>query len=215
MKYWNWRPADGTLNFGDELTGLLLGKIFPYERHQWVEPGEAELIAVGSILHTIHGSLKPGTKVWGTGGGYSPDDVRGLEILAVRGAVTRDLCGLPKDTVLGDPAILLPLYFEPAQKKHYKVGFVRHMGDIDPHHNIQRDLDISCLDHPLDVIKAITSCEMIVSSSLHGWIVAHAYGIPATPVPFGGFEKFADFMSSFEGQSLESARERLLGQLQG
>lgn len=212
MKYWCWRPQESYRNFGDELTGVLLDNIFPHQNHQWVEPEEAEIIAVGSILNTIHSRLKPGTAVWGSGGGYFPEDVKDLNILAVRGKLTRDLTGLPEDTVLGDPAILLPLYIPPADKV-YRLGLVRHMGDHREHERVGHDIEISCLQHPLDVIKQITSCEMIVSSSLHGWIVAYAYGIPCVPIPLDDGNKFMDFMTSLGNQSLETSRERLLDRL--
>lgn len=211
MKYWNWRPVEKYRNFGDELTGLLLQHIFPNQNHQWVQPEEAEIIAVGSILNTIHSQLRPGTAVWGSGGGYFPEDVGGLDILAVRGKLTRDYTGLPADTTLGDPAILLPLYISPS-KKEFNLGFVRHMADHRPT-NFTPDLEISCLQHPVDVIKQITSCNMIISSSLHGWIVAHAYGIPAVPLPLDDGNKFMDFESSLGIQSLEKQRELLLDRL--
>jgi pyruvyltransferase len=212
MNYWNWRPQEKYRNFGDELTGLLLENIFPKQNHKWVEPEDADIVAVGSVLNTIRGRLKPGTAIWGSGGGYWPEDVEGLEVLAVRGGLTRDLCELPPDTPLGDPALLLPLYIEPAAKQ-YRLGLVRHMGDHRPHDTVGHDLEISCLQHPLDVIKQITSCERIVSSSLHGWIVAYAYGIPCVPVPLDDGNKFMDFMTSLGNQSLESQRERLLAPL--
>ena len=95
----------------------------------------------------------------------------------------------------------------------YKLGLVRHMGDNRPHDRVGHDVEISCLQHPLDVIKQITSCEMIVSSSLHGWIVAYAYGIPCVPLPLDDGNKFMDFMTSLGNQSLENQRALLLGSL--
>jgi pyruvyltransferase len=216
VKYWCWRPEEGKgpyRNFGDELTGLLLERIYPHVQHQWVQPEDAEIIGVGSVLYTLRGRLKPGTAVWGTGGGYYPEDAtEGLEFLAVRGALTRDNLGLPADTPLGDPALLLPRFIPPAPKKLYKLGFVKHMGD-DREHHFQRDIDISCLQPPADVIQQITACERVISSSLHGWIVAYAYGIPCVPLPLDDGYKFMDFATTL-GQPPETLSERLLGQLQ-
>lgn len=219
MKYWCWRPhGQKYRNFGDELTGLLLEYIYPEQKHERVEAEEAELIGVGSILHTIRPKLREGTIVWGSGGGYFPEDVAGLDVRAVRGAYTRDNCGLPADTVLGDPAILLPLFIEPAPKKIHKLGIVKHMGDSRPfdHPKFEGAHIINALENPRSVIEQITSCEYVLSSSLHGWIVAYTYGVPAMPYPIDEGNKFYDFMSFLiETQSLESARERLLVQLRG
>lgn len=213
MKYWCWRPQESYRNFGDELTGVLLKRIFPEQIHKWVPPEEADIVAVGSVLNTLNGRLKPGTAIWGSGGGYWPSDADNLDILAVRGALTRDNLGLPADTVLGDPAILLPLYIPPSSEKIHRLGLVRHMGDDRPHDRVGHDVEISCLQHPLDVIKQITSCEMIISSSLHGWIVAYTYGIPCVPIPLDDGNKFMDFMTSLGNQSLETSRARLLDRL--
>lgn len=218
MRYWCWRPNDGRQNFGDELTGLLLRYIFPDETHEWVEPERAQLVGVGSVLHTIRPRLQPGTIIWGSGGGSTPYDVHEMDVRAVRGPLTRDLCGLPEDTALGDPAILLPLFIPPAEHKRHKIGLVRHMDDtrVYDHPHMDGAHEISVYGPPEDVVRQITECEYVVSSSLHGWIVAVAYGIPTMPIPIDEGTKFYDFMQFLiECQSLETARARLLAQLQG
>ena len=55
------------------------------------------------------------------------------------------------------------------------------------------------------LVDDILSCEVILSSSLHGIIFAHAYGVPAYHVQFTDFFKngnfkFADYYSSFLGK---------------
>lgn len=54
---------------------------------------------------------------------------------------------------------------------------------------------------PLAVVDRIRACRVILSSSLHGLVVAHAYGIPAAWVQFsdklsGDGSKFRDHAAS-------------------
>lgn len=194
MKYWSWKPESG-VNFGDDITGYLLDKLVP-GKHEWVEPEEAEIIGAGSILDVYQGRFKEGTIVWGSGGGHNPENVKGLRVLAVRGKLTRDRCDLPKDTPLGDPALLLPLIIQPSNKKH-RLGLVRHINDK-REYNIGHDIEISSNQSVEEVVRQITECETIFSTGLHGMIVAHAYGIPTVPCPPDDGNKFMDFISSLD-----------------
>ena len=59
---------------------------------------------------------------------------------------------------------------------------------------------------PKEVVEDILSCELVLSSSLHGIITAHAYGIPAVWLELsgrlvGGGYKFHDYYSSFDRES--------------
>jgi len=63
---------------------------------------------------------------------------------------------------------------------------------------------------PLEVARQIASCRKIVSSSLHGIIAAHAYGIPAAWVEFsnqlaGDGIKFADHFASVSSELIKSS----------
>src|SRR5690606_38482184 len=69
----------------------------------------------------------------------------------------------------------------------------------------QNEKEVLLIDLMTNDIEATTdlflSCERIVSSSLHGLIVAHAYGIPAVWVQFsdklfGDGIKFQDYFES-------------------
>jgi hypothetical protein len=49
------------------------------------------------------------------------------------------------------------------------------------------------------VADAVASCDLVASSSLHGIIIAHAYGVAATwvefrPLPSGDGSKFRDYL---------------------
>ena len=116
-------------------------------------------------------------------------------------------CGGTCPEIYADPALLLPKFCPSVEKKH-KVGFVPHY-----HHQslanqiLASNLDWRWIDvvntDPLVVAREISSCEKIVSTSLHGLIAAHAYGIPSCHLSLGGKlfgdgSKFKDFYASVE-----------------
>ena len=112
----------------------------------------------------------------------------------------------------GDPALLLPLYYQPKTiNKKFKLGIIPHV--IDQQHpfvlNIRQNhpdvliIDLGNYRKWTDVIDQICSCEQIASSSLHGLIVSDAYGIPNCWIELtgnisGGYFKFYDYASSID-----------------
>lgn len=169
-------------------------------------------MCIGSLVssHSMKDSI-----VWGTGvlndvkAGSLKDEP--YKIAAVRGPLTKkwlESQGIECPAVYGDPALLLPLFYKPQKIEHYKMGIVPHYSDMD-NSNVRRLLKrdgvrlIQMRDyiHWQDVIDEISACDFIISSSLHGLIVAEAYGIPAIWVEFkeyvSGWEyKFYDFYAS-------------------
>jgi hypothetical protein len=162
----------------------------------------AKLLAIGSIIRfaTRHA-------VWGSGAMRTTDvPSPQARYLAVRGPLTRDVvirAGGDCPEVYGDPALLLPLFHnEPVQQK-YEMGIVPHYRDMEA---------LTCAKlsglpfvwplaaNPLTVVDRIRQCKAIVSSSLHGIIVAHAYGIPAAWLHStrlnGDGVKFRDYAAS-------------------
>jgi hypothetical protein len=118
------------------------------------------------------------------------------------------------DIAMGDPAILLPLLKPKTGPSKIAVAviphfasypeFVRRYGSsMPPHWEI-----INLLDDPVRITEQISSAECVISSSLHGLIVADAYNIPsrrmvATGIKGDGF-KFRDY-EAFRGQNYSSA----------
>jgi hypothetical protein len=104
--------------------------------------------------------------------------------------------------IYGDPALLLPLIVDPS-KKEFDVGYVPHKIDFAFIFNNFKNKNIISLNtrNYKNVIDKITKCEKIISSSLHGIICAHAYGIPAAWVASnnklkGDDIKFKDYFES-------------------
>jgi hypothetical protein len=138
-----------------------------------------------------------------------PDGTR-VTISATRGPVSRDLlggAGLP-NAVYGDPVWLLPRFYEPTIEKRYELGVILHLseltdrsteahpnpnfkrydrygGDVDRIRLINTVTDIS-LSALRDKVDEILSCKRIVSTSLHGMVIAESYGIPCLYFPPNG-----------------------------
>lgn len=194
-------------NFGDLLNPLLVrgGAIAP----TWAQLHEARLFALGSLVESIPDGFDG--HVWGTGLiGDHPRTLPDARIWAVRGESTRERLDLPPSTPLGDPGLLAPeLYPKPAPSGH--IALVPHWNQKDePWVRDLVDQGAKLVDpqrSPARVIADIASARAVVSSSLHGLIMADAYGIPAAwyaPEPFhGGTFKVRDYESALREPSLE------------
>ena len=169
----------------------------------YVCPWKRGVFAIGSILD--NSSYK--TLVWGSGFREDYSKYKGGKVYAVRGKLTQSL--LPdyikkkKDLAIGDPALLLPLAYTPDKNVVHKIGIVPHFVDYDffsatyGHKYFIIDVRTSNVER---VITQICSCKFILSTSLHGLIISHAYGIPALWIKKGWINssefKFYDYFSS-------------------
>lgn len=188
--------------------------LFPFEKH---------VLAIGSILSYTHSS----SNVWGSGFMGVEEPFHGGKIYAVRGKLS--LAHLQEEerksgfsitnTVkvsIGDPALLLPLIYNPSVEKIHKIGIIPHYSEYryfeenfsDKFHVVKlQGEDVE------EITRDILSCEYIFSTSLHGIIVAHAYGIPALWIEYTGLEKgtngfkFLDYFSSVKIPSYKPIRE--------
>lgn len=178
--FWWEEPHPG--NLGDIVNPYIIEKMTGIPP-RFAPRGEG-MCAIGSVIKFA----KAGTPVWGSGSPHEHDTLAPDAVYhSVRGPYTRDLIlanGGSCPEVYGDPAWFLPVLFRPHVPKTHKTGLILHFTheeadlDIDP--SIRR-INIRRLGY--DQIEAflteMLSCERIVSSSLHGVIIAHAYGIPA------------------------------------
>lgn len=196
--WWPRTPVPG--NLGDVLTPRILAHYgIPYA---YADRKRARLIATGSIVRFA----MPGMAVLGSGAMRESDRLcPDARYLAVRGPLTREFVRRDGGSVerMGDPALLLPRFYEPDMTISAPVGLVPHYIDrTDPQvlASGMRTIDPLRAD-PRDVVAEICHCGEIYSSSLHGIIVAHAYGIPAAWVRFGDRlsgddTKFRDYAAS-------------------
>lgn len=214
--WWNEKIIQGKLheNYGDALGKYLVEKIsskkvvfaFPkkFSIFDWFSP---IYVTVGSILANVNHKCI----VWGSGIIDQKTKINKAVYLAVRGPQTRSYLmtfGYEVPEVYGDPALLLPRFFNPKVEKKYKYGFVPHYNDYE----IVKDWykgnkDVLLIDMMTNDVERKTieflQCEKIISSSLHGIIIAHAYGIPAvwqkiSDNIFGDDIKYRDYFESVE-----------------
>ncbi|MCM1372463.1 MAG: polysaccharide pyruvyl transferase family protein [Bacteroides sp.] len=169
------------------------------------KPNRGVLLSIGSILRNSTGTCK----IWGSGFmNYSdPVHIHKDNIYALRGNESKLKIlkqGIAvNDVPLGDPALLLPLWIKPEINKDIPLGIIPHHREVDYFIRIYGDkyliIDLRT-DDVEKVVGQICSCRKILSTSLHGIIVAHAYGIPALWIKNGDIDtdgfKFKDYFSS-------------------
>lgn len=187
-------------NFGDLLSSAVVQKLWNVQPMHVSNRFKGKLLAIGSVV----GAAKPNDIVWGSGL-ISPKRVDGAAItfLAVRGPRTRANIDGDVPEVYGDPAIVLPLIYKPPQVvRGFRIGLVPHYVDRlkSPPDPAVLWIDVQDPDWRATVDR-IVSCEMIISSSLHGIVAAEAYGVPAVWVRpqtdiIGGDFKFLDYYES-------------------
>ena len=119
---------------------------------------------------------------------------RKLDIRAVRGKYTRKilegygLISSDEKVAYGDPGLLFADLFGIKANPKYDVGIIPHKYDVDRGW-LNRlgeafrvaGVDIKLInvaDEPLKVVSQIAECSKVISSSLHGLVVADSLGIP-------------------------------------
>lgn len=227
LYWWHEKRASGEENYGDLLSQYLVEKISREKVVAIKHPSKGlhkyfynHYLTIGSIIS----SATKKSIVWGSGIIKKDDNIREAKFIAVRGPKTRDRIleqGFNCPEVYGDPAILLPNYYNPEVKKKYSIGVVPHYVDYKAiKEALSEDKNIKVINlltqSVEDTTKEILECNHIISSSLHGVIVSQAYKIPALWVKFseklsGDNIKFYDYYESmnidFDAEQLLSGKE--------
>lgn len=169
-------------------------------------PKKKHLFTVGSMIigGNFGGNYQSAT-IWGSGVQFRLSKLasffqkisrRKLDIRAVRGPLTRQVLmeyGHHCPEVYGDPAILMPLLYQPqVEKKHEKLVIPQffHERSFREEHPNERMVSMNTDDYKF-VIDEIASSKFVYTSSLHGIILSETYGVPA--VFFRGLDKKVDF----------------------
>lgn len=207
-------------NWGDAINPVLIEKLFG---KKIIHQNEVYNIAnkpiyslVGSIINVFNTNKK--VRIWGSGVaapekklGYIPE-----KIYAVRGPKTQDYLkenGIKSQHIFGDPVLLIDRIYNPEKKqKKFKLGIIKHYEDITPELDalVNRNSEIKYihiirdLTNPFSIIDEILECENIISSSLHGLILADVYKVPNVWVCFKNFEKntykYLDYYESIKSK---------------
>ena len=177
MKAW-W--SRGLNNFGDELLAYLLAHIAGVD---CTFDRKKNMLAIGSIIRFAQDH----SYVWGSGIIKKSEIIKHKpKCLAVRGPLTRQKMldhGVSCPQIYGDPAMLFPLFFLPPKPytkekvlivPHFKhKNLVQHFDKFD-----YADLHVHSIYDIENIIAQIASAPCVLTSSLHGFIFAVAYGVP-------------------------------------
>lgn len=187
--YW-WEPG-GLPNIGDHLSKYIVEATLRLKDLELADKCEAKnkLLAIGSILHYA----REKDCLWGTGRlGFISDEkmkFTNLDCRAVRGPKTRDYLlsrGIECPEIYGDPALLMPLFYKEelltGNKASKEFIVIPHLADDMSLYEGYEDHMISPRMYPLEFAAKILEAKKVISSSLHGIIIAEAYGIPAVYV---------------------------------
>ena len=183
LHWWSMESEKGLENVGDYLSTVVCnymlqkkGLSFDTQTKQTYH-----LYGIGSI---IQGGAQNAT-IWGSGLKHGIDDIgylfkytRKLDVRLVRGPKTAEALrkkGFKCPDKFGDPAILMPLIYSPNKmEKKDKLVILHHEsklqyeGSITPVYSDYKKF-----------IDEIYNSELVISSSLHGIILAEVYGVPA------------------------------------
>jgi pyruvyltransferase len=205
--YW-WTHAKWNTNFGDILSPYIVQKLSG--RSVIRSTGRAKLVACGSVMPHVRSE----DKVWGTGIMFSREPCDKIaDFIAVRGPMTWKRI-LHKNTdcpIYGDAAIVLPEILPAVYKKKYEIGILPHYIDFSRvFKEVDKDPNVKVIDIMSgieNVVKEMNQCHYIYTSSLHGIIVAEAYGLNVNWVKWsekiaGNDFKFHDYFASTQREGV-------------
>lgn len=206
-------------NFGDFLSFLLVSNLSQLRVRLAEQHEEGKLLAIGSILW----SLSDQDVIWGSGA-HRENQIprrRIASCVAVRGPLTLQelkavgAVGHECEPLFFDPAILTPLLYPSLKSIPQSKGktlLIPHYSDIDRVNDWQKKAGllleiVNPFEHPLKVVEKIAQSERVISSSLHGIILADSLGIPAVPLRLeGNREPLFKYVDYYQGTGRSAPR---------
>jgi hypothetical protein len=207
LKLYHWP----TPNFGDALSRDVVAHVSGRDV-VWVGPKQAQIFALGSLMHVIAkfwtDRARPANPpiLWGTGvlnPFWRREFLDNVQVALLRGPISAALMKI-RQARFGDPGLLAPDALGPMPARTDTVVVI-------PHHSQADDPDIAAMvasdpalrlvdprQEAAPVCREIASAAHVISSSLHGLIVADAYGVPNTWMDPGvqGLLKYHDYAAS-------------------
>lgn len=217
-RFARWRFAPGRVplwwhigrpNFGDDINPGFFGRLSGLSTRFASDRSRPHVVGAGSILeHAGPSSVVCGAGFLRPPPGPVPMPAR---LVSVRGQLSRAAFPQAAGVLLGDPLVLVSDVVS-RRPPHCSVGFVPHVLSVDRWRgwNPRRLRIIDPAASPWRVIREIAACELVISQSLHGLIVADALGIPNVWVApsddmAGGRFKFDDYFSTLDAAKLPVA----------
>ena len=199
-------------NFGDVLSQRIVAEVTG-RRVRWERPESASVTAIGSVIEHLATVDSRGV-VWGSGlrGGSSASRSwaarRPSRFLAVRGAHTRDALGLDAGTTLGDPGLLVRALYRRSPRRSGVVVLPHFLAFNSPDARKQLAVARSRGMRVLvpsagyeSICEEVSRADLVLTSSLHGMVVADALDCPVQLVSFGPTAeppfKFADYQTVY------------------
>lgn len=211
------RSKGSVSNFGDALNVVVLGYLSG-SKPRWSSLKRCQVVCIGSVLNTYVAS-KSSALVFGSGVrdprifDVSTDPlIPSSRCISVRGALTRSAMRLPHDTLIGEPGLLISqiVAAEPSADGANITGLLPHFSEFRHDESRTQIKEAEARGfrvlypnaNPEDLAREISSLDLLVTSSLHGLVFAHAYGVPAQLVSFRAKNseesfKFDDYLSVF------------------
>ncbi len=211
LYYWNEQWHGRVFeNFGDIISLKLLERIIGepirvYKKGQ--KPPEKKLLAIGSLLYFA----RDNDVIWGTGtnGKFTKKEdfkFTTLDIRAVRGPLTRkflwEVFHIECPEIYGDPALLIPYFFPEFKRKKnpaYDYIIIPHYSEEHLFQKHEWDNIVYSTEPWGAILEKILDSRFVISSSLHGVIVAEAYGIPARLLVVSNNEPLFKYMDYYLG----------------
>jgi pyruvyltransferase len=212
--FW-WEPADQGVNVGDYLSKVIVAEVLSLRDLEITDKVDKNLrlFAIGSVLHFA----KSHECVWGSGvnGKIDPAMHRfsSLDVRAVRGPLTREFLrarGIDVPEIYGDPGLLMPLLF-PAALLQPDRGTQPYIVIPHLHEAPEKFADFTeqlllPTAKPATFVSEMLRARLVVSSSLHGIILAEAYGIPAIFIDSNNGESRFKYDDYYQGTGRSNYR---------
>jgi pyruvyltransferase len=210
--YW----SNGVIrNWGDDINPWLYLKITGKEAVYCPHQDVPRLLMIGSILDRAGAS----DSCWGTGFiSDSPIEnrIKLRKAYATRGPLTAHILeksGVSVNHVYGDPGVIAVRCIMSelgSVEKHNRIGIIPHYVDVEAAHSLALEMKVDTKIVPVNLprmafVAEILKCSYVLSSSLHGLVVAESLGIPSawlciSDKVIGGSFKFKDYILGTDRQ---------------